>query len=234
MHIRIFLAVGLMLTQAWAVAQAPDAPSSLSLHEARAQRAKARTMKAQAKKTYDADVKVCQSKAIAIGCTSSAKDRRAETLKRADALELEGRTVERETLRREAAAKAAKREAEAPVRQARDQADAERFRDSEAKRAAERERRQAGESARLESHRRKLAADQAAHQKKLEKQQKDDIKREAAAADNVRRKAEGERQHEDRVRKIEERKRAYAEKLQRREAKQAAQQAAQATAVPAK
>jgi hypothetical protein len=147
MFIRILLAATLMLTQPWAAAQTADSPSQLTPDQARAQRAKARDMKEQARKTYEAEAKVCQSKAIAIGCMSSAKERRTETLKQADALELEGRTAEREASRREAEAKAAKREAEASKRQAKEPADAESYRKKEAERAAERERRQAEEPA---------------------------------------------------------------------------------------
>ena len=228
MHIRSLLVIALMLAQAWAAAQTTDAPSGLTLDQARAQRDKAKTMKVQARKTYDADVKVCQSKAIAIGCMSSAKDRRAETFKQADALELEGRTVERETLRREAEAKAAKREAEALGRQAKEQADTERYRENEARRAAEREKRQAEEPAKLESGRNKVAAEKAARERKLEERQKKDARQAAAAAERARKKAEDQQQHAERVKKIEERKRKYAEKEARREAKQAAEQVAPA------
>lgn len=228
MHIRILLVAGLMLTQTWVVAQTAGAPSQLTLDQARAQRAKAKTMKDQAKKAYEADVKACQSQAIAIGCISSAKDRRSATQKQADALELEGRTVERETLRREAEAKAAKREAEAPGRQAKDQADVERYRENEAERAAERERRQAEEPAKLESRRNKVAAEKAARERKLEERHKKDARQAAAAADRARKKAEKQVEHAERVKKIDERKRKYAEQEARRQAKEATQQGAPA------
>jgi hypothetical protein len=234
MHIRTFLAAGLMLVQACASAQtagAPqktDAPSSLTLKEAQAQRTRAKALKAGADKAYAADRKACQKQAIAIGCMSAAKERRSELTRQADVLEREARAVELEARRREVEAKAAKREAAAPVREAKQQTDAERYRESEAKRAAERERRRAEEPEKLESRRAKVAAEQAARERKVEKQQKLDAKRAADAEDRARKKAEGERQHEERVRKIEERKQNYAEKLKRREAKQAKQQAAQA------
>jgi len=228
MHIRSLLALALMLTQAWAAAQTTDAPSGLTLDQARAQRDQAKTMKAQARKTYDTDVKACQSKAIAIGCVSSAKDRRAEIFKQADALELEGRTVERETLRREAEAKAAKREAEAPGREAKDQADAERFRENEARRATEREKRQAEEPAKLESRHDKVAAEKAARERKLEKQRKKDARQAEAAADRAREKAEKQEQQAERIKRIDERKRINAEQEKRRLAKQAAAESAAA------
>ncbi|MBK7025349.1 MAG: hypothetical protein IPH41_18350 [Sulfuritalea sp.] len=128
MQIRIMLVAGLMLVPTWGAAQTADAPPQLTLDQARAQRSKARDIKAEARKTHDAEIKACQRQAIAIRCISSAKEKREETLKRAEALELEGRTVEREALRREAEAKAAKREAEAAKRQAREPADVERYR----------------------------------------------------------------------------------------------------------
>ena len=107
MFIRILLAATLIFTQPWAAAQTADSPSQLTPDQARAQRAKARDMKEQARKTYEVDVKACQGKAIAIGCMSSAKERRTETLQQADVLEREGRNAEREASRREAEAKAA-------------------------------------------------------------------------------------------------------------------------------
>ena len=188
MQIRIMLVAGLMLVPTWGAAQTADAPPQLTLDQARAQRSKARDMKAEARKTHDAEIKACQRQAIAIRCISSAKEKREETLKRAEALELEGRTVEREALRREAEAKAAKREAEAAKRQAREPADVERYRKNEAERAAERERRQAGEPARLESSRNRVAAEKAAREKKLEKQKQKDARQAAAAADRAREK----------------------------------------------
>ena len=112
MFIRILLAAALMFAQSWAVAQTADAPPRLTPDQARAQRAKARDMKEQARKTYEAEVKACQGKAIAIGCMSSAKERRTETLQQADALEREGRNAERDASRREAEAKAATRTAQ--------------------------------------------------------------------------------------------------------------------------
>jgi colicin import membrane protein len=96
MQIRIMLVAGLMLVPTWGAAQTADAPPQLTLDQARAQRSKARDMKAEARKTHDAEIKACQRQAIAIRCISSAKEKREETLKRAEALELEGRTVERE------------------------------------------------------------------------------------------------------------------------------------------
>ena len=222
MQIRIMLVAGLMLVPTWGAAQTADAPPQLTLDQARAQRSKARDMKAEARKTHDAEIKACQRQAIAIRCISSAKEKREETLKRAEALELEGRTVEREALRREAEAKAAKREAEAAKRQAREPADVERYRKNEAERAAERERRQAGEPAKLESSRNRVAAEKAAREKKLEKQKQKDARQAAAAADRAREKEQKQAQQAKRVEKIDERKRKHAEQEKRREAKQAA------------
>lgn len=222
MQIRIMLVAGLMLVPTWGAAQTADAPPQLTLDQARAQRSKARNMKAEARKTHDAEIKACQRQAIAIRCISSAKEKREETLKRAEALELEGRTVEREALRREAEAKAAKREAEAAKRQASEPAEVERYRKNEAERAAERARRQAEEPAELESRRSKVAAEKAARERKLEAQKIKDAREAEAAAERARKKAEKQQQHAERVRKIEERKREHAEKEARRKAKEAA------------
>ncbi len=222
MFIRILLAAALMFAQSWAAAQTADAPPRLTPDQARAQRAKAKDMKEQARKTYEVDVKACQGKAIAIGCMSSAKERRTETLQQADVLEREGRNAEREASRREAEAKAAKREAEAAKRQASEPAEVERYRRNEAERAAERARRQAEEPAELESRRSKVAAEKAARERKLEAQKMKDAREAEAAAERARKKAEKQQQHAERVRKIEERKREHAEKEARRKAKEAA------------
>ncbi len=228
MRIKYLLAMGLMSTQTWVSAQPTEAPSQLSLPEAHAQRARAKDLKSGAEKAYKLEINECKSKAIAIRCISSAKDRRAELVKQADALDLEARTVEREERRKRVETKAAKRETGEPARQAKQQADIERHRESEAKRAAERERRQSKEAAKIESNRSKLAAEQAARQKKLEKQQRQDAAIAAAAPENARKKAEREQKQAERVKRIDKRKQEYAEKLKRQEAKQKEKQAADA------
>ena len=147
MHIRNWLALGLMLAQAGISAQTAAPP--LSLDDARAQRAKGKALKAEAEARYETERAECQSKLIAVSCMSTAKERHMHALREADALEREGRQAEREVHRLEVEAKAARRAAEAPGREAKQEADAERYREREAQRAAERERNLAAESAKL-------------------------------------------------------------------------------------
>lgn len=230
MQIRKVLIAGLMLVHAWALAQTVEAPSPLSLDEARVQRAKGKALKDEAEARYEADKAACQGKVIAIGCMSSAKERRTAAVKEADALEREGRKAEREIHRQEVEAKAAQRAAEAPGLEARQKADVERYREKEAQRAAERERRQAEEAKKLESRRSKVAAERAAQQQKLAARSQEDAKRAEKAPENARKSAERKRQHAERVKKIDERSRQYAELLKRREAEEAAKKAAPAAA----
>ncbi len=230
MHIRNLLGVGLMLACACVRAQTADAPPPLSLDEARVQRATGKALKDEAETRYEADKAACQGKVIAIGCMSSAKERRTAAVKEADALERGGRKAEREIHRQEVEAKAAQRAAEAPGLEARQKADVERYREKEAQRAVERERRQAEESKNLESRRSKAAAERAAQQQKLAARSQEDAKRAEKAPANASKKAERERQHAERVKKIDERSRQYAELLKRREAEEAAKRAALAAA----
>jgi len=226
MHIRSWLAFGLMFTQAWASAQTGGASSVLTLDDARAQRVRGKALKAEAEARYETERLACQNKLIAVSCLSAAKQRRTDELKAADTLEREGRKAEREAHRMEVEAKAVRREAEAPGREAKQQTDVERYREKGAQRAAERERSMALESARTEGRRNKLAAQQAVRQKKLEERRKENAKRAEKAPENARKRAAKERQYADRVKKIDERARQYAELLKRREAEEAARQAA--------
>jgi hypothetical protein len=226
MHIRSLLALGLLLVHALVSAQTADAPSPLSLDEARAQRARGKALKVEAEKTYQSEKAVCQSKAIAINCMSSAKEKRIEAVRSAEAIEREGHKAEREAHKREVDAKAAKRAVEAPGREAKEQADVERYRDKEIQKAADRERNLTEEAAKLESRRSKLAAEKAARQKRVEEQSKEDAKRAAKAPENARKRAEREKDHADRVKKIDERARQYDELLKRRKADEVARQAA--------
>ena len=234
MHIRSWLALGFMFAQACVSAQTATVQPALSLDDARAQRARSKLLKAEAEKAFEAEKAACQNKVIAINCLSSAKERHTEAVKVADAMQREAHQAEREAHRLDAEAKAAKRQAEAPAREARQKADIETYRDKETQRAAERERISAEEPAKLDSRRRKLAAEQAARQKKLVERQQEDTKLAAKAPENAKKRAERERQHAERVKKIDERARDYAELLKRREVEDAARQAGASGGSPAK
>jgi hypothetical protein len=226
MHIRHWLALGLTITQVWSLAQAADAPPPLSLDEARAQRARGKTLKHEAESRYETERAACQARVIAINCLSAAKERRIEGVRGGEAMEREGRKAEREAHQKEVAAREAKRAAEAPANQARQQADVERHHEKESQRAAEREKNRAEEATKLESRRSKLATEKAAQEKKMEERRKEDAKRAAKAPENARKAEERKRQHAERVKKIDERARQYADRLKQREAEEAAKQAA--------
>lgn len=228
MHIRSVLVLGFLFAQSLASAQMEEVRSPLSLDEARALGARGKSLKDEAKKRYEAEKAVCQGKAIGLTCLSSAKDRYIEVLRNAEVLEREGRNAEREIHRLEKDAKAVQRAAEAPAKDAGQQADIERYREKETNRAAERERRLVDESATLERHRRKRAAEQVAQQKKIAARRAEDAKRAQAAPENARKRVDREKQHAERVRRIDERARQYAEVLKRREADESAKKATQA------
>ena len=226
MHIRRLLLLGLVLAQPWGPAQAAEPVPPLTLDEARIQRSKGKTMKDEAEKAFALDKAACSAKAIAIGCMSSARERRAAALQQADALERAGRNRERELRRAEIEAKAAKRAAEAPAEAARQQEDVAQFREKQAQRAAERERLKAEHASQLEARRSKAAEEREARQRRQEEIRQEDARRAAEAPANAKKRAERERAHAEKVRKIDERARQYADLLKRREAEQAARQSA--------
>ena len=172
MQISKRLALIFLLFHGWAPAQAAE-PPTLSVEEARAQRARGKSLKAEADARYEAEKAECQARMIAVGCMSSAKERHAAAVGEADTLQREARRAEREARQRKVDAKEAQRAAEAPGREAAQQADVERYREREAQRAAERERRQADADATLEARRGKVAAERAAKLKKIEDKQRE-------------------------------------------------------------
>ena len=224
MQIRKRLALVLLLFQGWALAQTTE-PPTLSADEARAQRARGKSLKAEAEARYEAEKAECQGKLIAVGCASSAKDRHVVAVREAEALERGGREAERELRRRELEEKEARRAAEAPARAAREQADAARYREKEGQRTAERERRQTEDLAKQETRRRQLAAERAAKLKKIEDKRQEEARHAARAPERAAQRAERERRYRERAKKIDERKQRYAETLKRREADEAAKKA---------
>ena len=87
MHIRTLLALALMLAHACTLAQTADTSPPISLDDARAQRVTGKALKDEAQKTYEAERAACQSKAIAISCMSSAKEKRIEAVRRGETME---------------------------------------------------------------------------------------------------------------------------------------------------
>lgn len=227
MNARILRRAALLLgivTPAWLMAQAP-APSAITPENAPAARARAKELRDTAQKRFAADKADCNTRVMAIGCLSAAQERRAESVREAEALQKEAARVEREARQAKVTDKEARRAAEEPADRARDQAAVTRFRESEAQRAAERERRAAEERGTLESRRAQVAAEQAAKQRKAEEHRREDAARAAGAPERARKRAERERKYAERAVKIDERKRDYARTLKRREADKAAAEA---------
>jgi hypothetical protein len=211
---------------------AQDAPvPAITADNAPAAKARAKEIRAAAQQRFEADKADCNTRMLAIGCLSAAQDRRAESVRQAEAIHLEAIRAERDAREAKLAEKEARRAAKdkddevgRPVAEAN-------YRGQEAQRAAEREKRQADEQAKLEIQRGKVAAEREAKLRKIEERRLEDAKRAAAAPENARKAAERKRKHAEKVQKIEQRQRDYAEKLKYREAEKAAEEARRAKAV---
>jgi hypothetical protein len=211
---------------------AQDAPvPAITADNAPAAKARAKEIRAAAQQRFEADKADCNTRMLAIGCLSAAQDRRAESVRQAEAIHLEAIRAERDAREAKLAEKEARRAAKdkddevgRPVAEAN-------YRGQEAQRAAEREKRQADEQAKLEIQRGKVAAEREAKLRKIEERRLEDAKRAAAAPENARKAAERKRKHAEKVQKIEQRQRDHAEKLKYREAEKAAEEARRAKAV---
>ena len=198
---------------------------AITADNAPAAKARAKEIRAAAQQRFEADKADCNTRMLAIGCLSAAQDRRAESVRQAEAMHREAIRAEREA--REA--KLAEKEARHVSRDKDDEvghpvAEAN-YRGQEAQRAAEREKRQADEQAKLEIQRGKVAAEREARLRKIEERRLEDARRAAAVPENARKRAERERKQAEKVKKIEQRQRDYAEKLKYRGAEQAAEEA---------
>jgi hypothetical protein len=205
---------------------AQDAPvPAITADNAPAAMARAKEIRTAAQQRFEADKADCNTRMLAIGCLSAAQDRRAESVRQAEAMHREAIRAEREAREAKLAEKEARHvsrdkddEVGRPVAEAN-------YRGQEAQRAAEREKRQADEQAKLEIQRGKVAAEREARLRKIEERRLEDARRAAAVPENARKRAERERKQAEKVKKIEQRQRDYAEKLKYRGAEQAAEEA---------
>jgi hypothetical protein len=205
---------------------AQDAPvPAITADNAPAAKARANEIRVAAQQRFEADKADCNTRMLAIGCLSAAQDRRAESVRQAEAMHREAIRAEREAREAKLAEKEARHvsrdkddEVGRPVAEAN-------YRGQEAQRAAEREKRQADEQAKLEIQRGKVAAEREARLRKIEERRLEDARRAAAVPENARKRAERERKQAEKVKKIEQRQRDYAEKLKYRGAEQAAEEA---------
>ncbi len=198
---------------------------AITADNAPAAKARAKEIRAAAQQRFEADKADCNTRMLAIGCLSAAQDRRAESVRQAEAMHREAIRAEREAREAKLAEKEARHvsrdkddEVGRPVAEAN-------YRGQEAQRAAEREKRQADEQAKLEIQRGKVAAEREARLRKIEERRLEDARRAAAVPENARKRAERERKQAEKVKKIEQRQRDYAEKLKYRGAEQAAEEA---------
>ncbi|MFZ2855405.1 MAG: hypothetical protein WAZ34_15015, partial [Rhodocyclaceae bacterium] len=100
-HRRTLFLCGLILTHAaWA-----QTPAPMSLDEARAQRARAEVLKAEAQQRYTAEQEGCYRKFLVNDCLVSAKARHTEETLKIRQLDAAGRDVERAAHRQEVEAR---------------------------------------------------------------------------------------------------------------------------------
>ncbi|MBI5109304.1 MAG: hypothetical protein HZA62_11205 [Rhodocyclales bacterium] len=227
--IRSALRLCLLLLSSALEAQEAPVPR-ITADNAPAAKARAKEIRTAAQQRFESDKADCNTRMLAIGCLSAAQDRRAESVRQAEAIQREANRAERDAREAKLAEKEARRAArEKDDEGGRPVAEAN-YREQGAKRAAEREARQAAEQARLDSQRSRVAAEREAKQRKIEERRLEDARRAAAAPENARKAAERKRKHAEKVHKIEQRQRDYAEKLKYREAEKAAEEARRAKA----
>ena len=135
---------------------------------------------------FKADQEACYKKFLVSDCLEEASNLYKKTTREANRKTLEGSELERDVKRSEVAAADAKRAAEAPRREAEQKAQAESFRDTEAKKADARAAKIAEKQKQAAEGRKKRADDLARQQKKVqenaEKQAKAAEKRKAREA----------------------------------------------------
>jgi hypothetical protein len=84
-----------LLLSAATMAQEPP-PAGLSVDTAPAARARAKEIRAAAERRFQADKADCNTRMLALGCLTTAQDRRAASVQEAEALQKEASRVERE------------------------------------------------------------------------------------------------------------------------------------------
>lgn len=176
MSIRNMFALALLAASGvWA--QVPDAPQSQD--EASARRARAEAMRGDAGRALAAEQAACRERFLVNDCLEKAQKAHTRKMIEARTLEQGARDYERAAKRREVEAGEAARAAELSGRAAAQEADGERHRAEEARRAEARERKLAEKEAQAAEGRRQMAAEQAARKARLEARARKDAARAA-------------------------------------------------------
>ncbi len=160
----------------------PEAEKQQKLERARSLNAEASSMKKEADARQKATNEACYKKFLVSSCLEDAAKVHTQSVREAKRKELEAGELERDVKRREMAVKDAKKAADAPKREADQKAQGEAFRAEEAKRAEDRAAKLTKKEQQAADGRRKHAAAQEKHKKKLE----DQAKKEAKAAEKRR------------------------------------------------
>ena len=178
-------AVGLLLVVLlmgdMARAETPASPLEVpqTLEEAKAQRARAESMRTAAEREYKAEENRCYGKFLVNDCLEAARKRRTAAIVEARQLEQPARDFERQARHQELEAREKQGLADQPQREAEQRERGERYRAEQAAKAAERERKLADKARQAEEGRKKTAAEQARRQAKLEKRARADAERAA-------------------------------------------------------
>jgi lipopolysaccharide export LptBFGC system permease protein LptF len=160
----------------------PEAERQQKLERARSLNAEASSMKKEADARQKAANEVCYKKFLVSSCLEDAAKTHTQSVREAKRKELEAGELERDVKRRDMAVKDTKKAVEAPKREADQKAQGEAYRAEEAQRAEERAAKLAKKEQQAADGRRKHAAAQEKHKKKLE----DQAKKEAKAAEKRR------------------------------------------------
>ncbi len=157
-------------------------PVPKTLDEAQQQRQRARALREQAERDFQAEQDRCYTLFLVNDCLEQAKRRRIAAIIESRAIDQPARDFERAARRQEVADEDAQRRAEQPQRAAEQLQQGERHRAEQAEKAAARERKLAEKQRQAAEGRQKTAEEQARRQARQEKRARDDAERAARKA----------------------------------------------------
>jgi hypothetical protein len=170
MRIRLYLI--LLLLAAVPLRAENSLPVPQTPEQAAAQRQKAEDLRKEAQRRYEEEEAACYRKTLVGACLDAAKERRTRMRIEARRLDAPAREFERES-RRAGVEEGKRRQAEDLLtREAKQEEEAERYRDEQAAKASEREQKRQEKERRMEKKREKLAEEQAKRQRAEEKRAK--------------------------------------------------------------
>lgn len=160
-------------------------PPALTLDEARAERARASEIKAEAERVFKEDEAACYQRVLVNDCLETAKKKRLKTIREARAIDKVGRDAERQHERLRVEEREAARAADAPRRAAEQRIEGRQYREEVERKAAERDAKIAEKERKAEEGRRRLAAEEAERREKLEARARKDAERESKKAERA-------------------------------------------------